>query len=105
MNNTGILILVIGCLVAPMVFLLIIDITIKNKEKKKYKKCVRELKIGNKYKMKIEPTFIVEITDIIFNYKNEICVKYKQIEPECTGKSFSFNEPLKDFIEFFDLIK
>lgn len=105
MNNPGILILVIGCLVAPMIFLLIIGITIKYKEKKKYEKCVEELKVGNKYKMKTVPVFVVEITDIIFDYKNEICVKHRQVEPECKDKSFSFNEPLKDFIEFFDLIK
>lgn len=105
MNNPGILILVIGCLVAPMIFLLIIGITIKYKEKKKYEKCSEELKVGNKYKMKTVPVFVVEITDIIFDYKNEICVKYRQVEPECKEESFSFAEPFKDFLEFFDLIK
>ena len=107
MNNTGILILilVIGCLVALMIFLLIITITIKYKEKKKYEKCVEELKVGNKYEIKTVPACVVEIIDIIFDYKNEICVRYKQIEPECKDDPFSFTEPFKDFLEFFDLIK
>lgn len=101
-------------LVGLVLFLIILGFREDCKIKRKFKKDVEELKIGNKYKMKksflcsdnpfkVDPTFIVEITDIKFNHKNEIYVQYKQIEPEYKGKPFS--EPFKDFIDFFELIK
>jgi hypothetical protein len=102
-----------GALLVIILFIyLIYDDT--NKEKKKYKKGVEELKVGNRYKMKksslflddnpfIDETYIVEIIDIKYNNKNKLYVQYKQIEPEYKGKPFS--ESFKDFIECFDLIK
>jgi len=114
MNDTEIILLVIVCAIAVFfIFALIIDYHDRKKEKKKYKKHLEELKIGNKYKMKkllwqednpfIDKTYIVEIIDIKLNNKNELYVQYKQIEPEYKGKPFS--ETFKEFIVFFELIK
>lgn len=115
MNDTEIILLVIVCaIVVFFIFALIINYHDRKKEKKKYKKHFEELKIGSRYKIKesflrcdnpfnVETTFIVEITGIKFNYKDELYVQYKQIEPEYKGKPFS--EPFKEFIVFFDLIK
>lgn len=86
-----------------------------NKEKKKYKKDVEELKVGNRYKMKkfslwlddnpfiVEPTYIVEIIDIQFNNKGKRYVQYRQIEPTYIEKPFS--EPFSYFRDCYDLIK
>jgi uncharacterized lipoprotein YehR (DUF1307 family) len=106
--------IIAGSLLVIVIVLFVATICDGNKEKKKYKKDVEELKVGNRYKtkkfrwvddnpFKVEPTFIVEITDIKNNNKNEVYVQYKQIEPEYKGEPFS--EPFKDFIDFFDLIK
>lgn len=115
MNDTEIILLVIVCaIVVFFIFSLIIDYHDRKNEKKKYKKHLAELKVGNRYKMKkliweddnpfnVEPTYIVEIIDIQFNNKGKMFVQYKQIEPEYKGKPFS--EPFKEFITFFDLIK
>ncbi len=117
MNDTEIILLVIVCsIVAFFIFALIIDYHDRKKEKKKYKKHLEELKIGNRYKMKESPfrflhddpfeavpNFIVEIVDVKYNSRNVLYVQYKQIEPEYKGKPFS--EKFSDFIVFFELIK
>ena len=115
MNNSEIFSLVMVCLLGVVIIaILILHYYEKNKEKKKFKKDVEELKIGNRYKMKkfrwindnpfkVEPTYIVEITDIKLNYKDKWYVQYKQIEPEYIDKPFS--ESFSEFIDCFDLIK
>lgn len=111
MNTLGLTI--VSLLVGVVIFLIIDTICGVNKIKKKFKKDVEELKIGNKYKMKEfflrndnpfnSTTFIVEIVDVKFNYKNELYVQYKQIEPELKDELFSssFNK----FMDVYDLIK
>jgi hypothetical protein len=96
-----------------IIILIIGHIYDTNKAKKKYKKSVEELKVGNRYKMKkflwvdddpfMDETYIVEIIDIKVNSKNEIYVQYKQIEPEYKGKPFS--DPFSKFIDCYYLIK
>lgn len=115
LNNSEIFLLVKGCfLVVVIIVILILLYYEKNKEKKKYKKSEEELKIGNKYQMKesflrsdnpfkVEPTYIVEITDIKLNNEDKWYVQYKQIEPEYKGKLFS--QPFSHFIDCYDLIK
>lgn len=115
LNNSEIFSLVMGCfLVIVIIAILILHYYEKNKAKKKYKKSVEELKVGNKYQMKesilrsdnpfkVEPTYIVEITDIKLNNEDKWYVQYKQIEPEYKGKLFS--ESFSYFIDHYDLIK
>lgn len=103
-----------GSLLVIVVILFLSLIYDDNKAKRKFKKDVEELKVGNKYQMKesllrsnnpfkVEPIFIVEIIDIKFNNKGEMYVKYRQLEPEYKGEPFS--ESFKEFIDFFYLIK
>lgn len=112
--NISILGLVITCSI--LVIVNVVIIYENNKIKRKFKKDVKELKVGNRYKMKkfrwvddnpfnIEPTYtcIVEITDIKFNNKGERYVQYRQIDPKYEGEPFS--DPFDEFIEFYELIK
>lgn len=97
------------------VIILIISLIYEiNRSGRKFKRDIKELKIGNKYKptksffyrdnpFNPEYTCIVEITDIKLNYKDKIYVQYKQIEPEIQGEYFysSFDR----FMDFYKLIK
>ena len=116
MNEIGLLIAGL-VLVGLVLFLTILGFCEANKIKKQYEKDVKELKIGNKYKMKespfrflrgdnpfkTTPNFIVEIVDVKFNRRNVLYVQYKQIVPEYNGEPFS--DSFEDFIDYYELIK
>lgn len=117
MNELGLLIAGL-VLVGLMFFLIILGFREGNKIKRKFKKDIEELKIGNKYKMKESPfrsrflrddpfravpNFIVEIIDVKYNSRNVLYVQYKQIVPEYEGEPFS--DSFEDFMDYYDLIK